>query len=192
VSDCGANLCWVFQSYLADSNYIFSAFGNSPMGYSLPAAIGAQIANPEKDVYCFIGDGGLQMNIQELQTIDYYNLPIKIIILNNFGYGIIKQFQDSYFESRYHATGYGYSAPNFEKIAQAYNFNYNAIKSMKDLNNLAFTKEKVIIDVHLPPGALITPKTEMNRFIHDQFPYESNTVIKELPYKYPKNPSELS
>ena len=192
VSDCGANLCWVFQSYLADSNYIFSAFGNSPMGYSLPAAIGAQIANPEKEVYCFIGDGGLQMNIQELQTIDKYNLPIKIILLNNFGYGIIKQFQDSYFQSRYHATGDGYSAPNFEKIAQAYNFNYDAIKSMEDLNRIAFLKEKVIIDVQLPPGALITPKTEMNRFIHDQFPYESNTVIEELPFKYPKNPSDIN
>ena len=192
VSDCGANLCWVFQSYLADSNYIFSAFGNSPMGYSLPAAIGAQIANPEKEVYCFIGDGGLQMNIQELQTIDNYNLPIKIIILNNFGYGIIKQFQDSYFGSRYHATGNGYSAPNFEIIAQAYNFKYHAIKSMKELNSLAIAKEKAIIDVHLPPGALITPKTEMNRFIHDQFPYESNTVIKELPFKYPKKPSDLN
>ena len=192
VSDTGANLCWVFQSYLDDSNYIFSAFGNSPMGYSLPAAIGAQIANPEKDIYCFIGDGGLQMNIQELQTIDNYNLPIKIIILNNCGYGIIKQFQDSYFESRYHATGNGYSSPNFEKIALAYNFEYSAIKNTKDLENLTFTKEKIIIDVLLPPGALITPKTEMNRFIHDQFPYESNSGIKELPFKYPKNPSDIT
>jgi acetolactate synthase-1/2/3 large subunit len=141
------------------------------MGYSLPAAIGAQIANPEKEVYCFIGDGGLQMNIQELQTIDNYNLPIKIIILNNFGYGIIKQFQDSYFGSRYHATGKGYSAPNFEKIAQAYNFKYNSIKSMKELNGLAFAKEKTIIDVHLPPGALITPKTEkiLNLLIGEEF-----------------------
>jgi hypothetical protein len=63
---------------------------------------------------------------------------------------------------------------------------------MKELNGLAFTKEKTIIDVHLPPGALITPKTEMNRFIHDQFPYKSNTVIEELPFKYPKNPSDLN
>ena len=63
---------------------------------------------------------------------------------------------------------------------------------MEDLNRIAFLKEKVIIDVQLPPGALITPKTEMNRFIHDQFPYESNTVIEELPFKYPKNPSDIN
>ena len=112
--------------------------------------------------------------------------------MNNCGYGIIKQFQDSYFESRYHATGNGYSSPNFEKIALAYNFEYSAIKNTKDLENLTFKKEKIIIDVLLPPGALITPKTEMNRFIHDQFPYESNSGIKELPFKYPKNPSDIT
>jgi acetolactate synthase-1/2/3 large subunit len=191
VTDCGANLCWVMQSYLPDSNYVFSAFGNSPMGYSLPAAIGAQLANPGKEVYCFIGDGGLQMNIQELQTIDYYQLPIKIIVQNNFGYGIIKQFQDSYFDSRYHATGKGYSIPNFEKIAEAYNFEYTVIKEINDIEKLSFTNNKMIIDMHIFTGALITPKTEMNRFIHDQFPYTNSNVIEQLPYQYPKTPSQL-
>ena len=80
VSDCGANLCWVYQSYQPDSSFLFTAGGNSPMGYSLPAAIGAQLLNRKKKVYCFIGDGGLQMNIKELQTIVAYNLPIKIFI----------------------------------------------------------------------------------------------------------------
>ena len=117
VSDCGANLCWVYQSYEPDANFLFTAGGNSPMGYSLPAAIGAQLLNTEKNVYCFIGDGGLQMNIQELQTIVHYKLPIKIVIQNNFGYGIIKQFQDAYFEGRHFATGDGYSIPDFSKIA---------------------------------------------------------------------------
>jgi len=192
VTDCGANLCWVMQSYLPDSTYVFSAFGNSPMGYSLPAAIGAQIANPDKEVFCFIGDGGLQMNIQELQTIDYYNLPIKIVIQNNFGYGIIKQFQDSYFGSRYHGTGVGYSTPNFRKIAEAFNFQYIAVKTLEDIENLNLTNTKVIIDMHLIPGALITPKTEMDRFIHDQFPYTNSEVIKLLPYGYPEKPSQLN
>jgi acetolactate synthase-1/2/3 large subunit len=192
VTDCGANLCWVMQSYLPDTTYVFSAFGNSPMGYSLPAAVGAQIANPDKEVFCFIGDGGLQMNIQELQTIDYYNLPIKIVIQNNFGYGIIKQFQDSYFGSRYHGTGVGYSTPNFRKIAEAFNFQYIAVKTLEDIENLNLTNTKVIIDMHLIPGALITPKTEMDRFIHDQFPYTNSEVIKLLPYGYPEKPSQMN
>jgi acetolactate synthase-1/2/3 large subunit len=189
VSDCGANLCWVYQSYLPDSTFLFTAGGNSPMGYSLPAAIGAQLANPEKKVYCFIGDGGLQMNIQELQTIVFRNLPITIILQNNFGYGIIKQFQDAYFDSRHHASGMGYSVPSFELICNAYGIPYTRIKSIEELQKVVIAPGFSLIDLQFPEGALITPKTEMNRFIHDQFPYIQDNSISELPYAYPKRPN---
>ena len=72
---------------------IFSAFGNSPMGYSFPAAIGASIALNKKRIICIDGDGSFQMNIQELQTVVNEKVPIKIFIFNNKGYGIIKQFR---------------------------------------------------------------------------------------------------
>jgi acetolactate synthase-1/2/3 large subunit len=192
VSDCGANLCWVYQSYLADDSFLFTAGGNSPMGYSLPAAIGAQLTNPDKSVYCFIGDGGLQMNIQELQTIIHYRLPIKIFIQNNFGYGIIKQFQDAYFGGRHFATGEGYSVPDFGKIAAAYGIPYAAVRSVKEIESLEFSEGAMIIDIHLPPDSLITPKTEMDRFIHDQFPYIKDTSIERLPHPYPERPSQLA
>ena len=191
VSDCGANLCWVYQPYQPDSSFLFTAGGNSPMGYSLPAAIGAQICNPQKTVYCFIGDGGLQMNIQELQTVMNYQLPIKIVIQNNFGYGIIKQFQDAYFNGRYYATGEGYSQPDFKKIADAYGIPYQRITKKVELDSFKFSDGVEIIDLQLPPNSLITPKTEMDRFIHDQFPYPSDNSISSLPYDYPKNPSYL-
>lgn len=192
VSDCGANLCWVYQSYLADSTFLFTSGGNSPMGYSVPAAIGAQLKNPDKKVYCFIGDGGLQMNIQELQTIVAYNLPITIFIQNNFGYGIIKQFQDAYFEGRHFATGEGYSLPDFGAIADAYKVPYLEITSEEELRALEIPKGFSIIDLKLPAHSLITPKTEMDRFIHDQFPYIEDESISELPFDYPKHPSQLS
>ena len=191
VSDCGANLCWVYQPYLADDSKLFTAGGNSPMGYSLPAAIGAQLSNPESDVYCFIGDGGLQMNIQELQTIVNYNLPIKIIIQNNNGYGIIKQFQDAYFGSRYFATGDGYSCPDFSKIANAYGIQYQEIRTDKEVTDLMIPNGLCIIDLKFPEHSLISPKTEMDRFIHDQFPYIPDSLIYKLPYVYPKSPSLL-
>ena len=192
VSDCGANLCWTYQAYEPDDSFIFTAGGNSPMGYSLPAAIGAQIANPNRPVYCFIGDGGLQMNIQELQTLVSYDLPIKIFVQNNFGYGIIKQFQDAYFESRHFATGIGYTIPNFEKIANAYGLCYIKVETAEEFVKIDIPNGAVIIDIHLPENSLITPKTEMNRFIHDQFPYISDDSISELPFNYPERPSELS
>ena len=161
------------------------------MGYSLPAAIGAQLSNPESEVYCFIGDGGLQMNIQELQTLINYNLPIKIVIQNNNGYGIIKQFQDAYFEGRYFATGDGYSCPDFSKIANAYGIQYLEVRTEKEVVDLEIPNGICIIDLKLPEHSLISPKTEMDRFIHDQFPYLSDSLINSLPYEYPRSPSLL-
>jgi acetolactate synthase-1/2/3 large subunit len=161
------------------------------MGYSLPAAIGAQLANPDKKVYCFIGDGGLQMNIQELQTLVEYNLPITIFIQNNLGYGIIKQFQDAYFDGRHFASGEGYSIPNFSKIASAYGISYQKITSQKELVELKLSKGTTVVDLIFPENSLITPKVEMNRFIHDQFPYIDDKSIERLPYNYPARPSNL-
>jgi acetolactate synthase-1/2/3 large subunit len=191
VSDTGANLCWVYQSYLPDDSFLFTAGGNSPMGYSLPAAIGAQLLNPKKKIYCFIGDGGLQMNIQELQTIVAYNLPITIFIQNNFGYGIIKQFQDAYFEGRHFATGDGYTLPNFAEVISAYQIPYIAVKSERELSSLEIPEGFCVVDLQFPENALITPKTEMNRFIHDQYPYIQDHSISKLPYEYPSHPSKL-
>ena len=192
VSDCGANLCWVYQAFLPSNQMLFTAGGNSPMGYSLPAAIGASLADSqERSVVCFIGDGGLQMNIQELQTIRHYELDIKVIVLNNFGYGIIKQFQDAYFEGRHEASGRGYSLPDFALIAQAYGLRYNRVRSTQDLDHQIFGPGAAIIDVHLPPSALITPKVEMDRFIHDQFPYGTSTSEVKPLFDFPARPSQL-
>ena len=120
VADDGANLCWVFQSFFRTEQTIYTAGGNSPMGYAFPASIGAAIYNRERRVIAFTGDGSMQMNIQDLQTMKFNDLDIKLIILNNFGYGIIKQFQDLYFNGRHHATGEGYSQPDFGKLVDGY------------------------------------------------------------------------
>ena len=191
ISDCGANLCWVYQAIIPSKMMVFTAGGNSPMGYAVPAAIGAAIANPTREVVCFIGDGGFQMNIQELQTIVNYKLKIKIVVLNNLGYGIIKQFQDAYFDSRYEATGRGYSLPDFGKISTAYGIDYERVTKFENLTKSIMEISPVVIDVILPPNALITPKVEMDRFIHDQFPYGSLHERPDTVFKYPDRPSGL-
>jgi len=192
VADTGANLCWVYQAYKSDDSFLFSAVGNSPMGYSLPAAIGSKIVKPNSPVLCIIGDGGLQMNVQELQTVAHYQLPIVIIIMNNRGYGIIKQFQDAYFEGRHEATGRGYSTPDFGRIADAYGLPYVQVCNLKDFEAIELPDGPLVIDVMIPQGALITPKIEMDRFLHDQFPYAEDPEGFGLPYEYPARPSELS
>ena len=175
VADDGANLCWVFQSFFRTEQTIYTAGGNSPMGYAFPASIGAAIYNRERRVIAFTGDGSMQMNIQDLQTMKYNDLDIKLVILNNFGYGIIKQFQDLYFNGRHHATGEGYSQPDFGKIVDGYGIEYHKIENIEDLRSDLFSaKGPAVIDIFLHPDTMIEPKLEMGRSIEDQFPYLSD------------------
>jgi acetolactate synthase-1/2/3 large subunit len=183
IPDEGGNLVWSMQTIKPKKNQrIFSNFGNSSMGYALPAAIGAAIGSG-KEVIVIDGDGGFQMNIQELQTVKQYNLPIKIFILNNNCYGIIKQFQDAYFNSRYTATDEGdYTAPDFTKIAHAY-----GICSLKatlhnraDMINASLKyKGPVLVDVIIDKGQKLTPKLEFGNSLEDMSPYLSDEEIKD-------------
>ncbi|MGC3968149.1 MAG: thiamine pyrophosphate-dependent enzyme [Pirellulales bacterium] len=184
VADCGANLCWVYQVFERTRQFLFTAGGNSPMGYSLPAAIGAALVEPSKQIVCFIGDGGLQMNLQELQTIRHLGLPVKIVVLNNREYGIIKQFQDSYFDRRYAASGRGYSVPDFVAVAEAYGIAARRVERLDEIDaGLLSSPEPLLLDVQLPAGSLIVPRLEMGRPIHDQFPYVSDAEFAEYsPY----------
>jgi len=196
IPECGANLCWVYQTMNIKDTIVFTSGGNSPMGYTIPATIGAKLTNPNSSVYGILGDGGFQMNIQELQTIAYLNLDIKLFVYNNFGYGIIKQFQDTYMSSRYEASGLGYSQPNFEKVANLFGFEYRKIETLEDLKISDLTSsQKLIFDVILDPNTEIEPKTEMGRVINDQFPYQTdeefeknnNFFLKNSDYNRPKN-----
>lgn len=173
-NDTGAAVCWFFQTFMRSSQTMFTAGGNSPMGYALPAAIAARIEAPDRQVVCCTGDGGFQLNIQELQTVVANGLDLTVVVFNNGGFGIIKQFQDSYLGSRYEATGTstGYSAPDFGKVAAAYGFGYARIDTLEDMTaDLFRQKGGMLLDVQLDPNTLIEPKLEMGRPINDQFPY---------------------
>jgi acetolactate synthase-1/2/3 large subunit len=173
-SDTGAAVCWLHQSFKIKRHKLFTAGGNSPMGYALCAAIGSKLEVPERQVISYNGDGGFQLNIQELQTVKNLDLDISIVIMNNGCYGIIKQFQDSYLESRYIASQDGYSAPDFRLIANAYGFSYARIESLEQLKPDLLKRGAIIIDVILHPQTLIEPKLEMGRPINDQYPYLSS------------------
>lgn len=120
-TDVGNNQMWAAQSIeIQEGQHFLSCGGMGAMGYSLPAAIGAAFALQDKPIVSISGDGGFQINIQELQTVVRNNLPIKIVILNNHCLGMIRQFQDAYFDSCYQSTVWGYNAPDFVKLAHAY------------------------------------------------------------------------
>ena len=170
IPDQGGNLVWTMQSaILKEGQKLFTNFGNSSMGYALPAAIGAAIGSGKK-IYCIDGDGGFQMNIQELLTVKKYDLPVEIIILNNDGYGIIKQFQDSYFNSNYVATSksevFGGDV-DFVKIAEAYGV-------------------KTLQDIPIPETQKIYPKLEFGNSLENMTPYidfEKDMIVPVPPKK---------
>ncbi|WP_029278144.1 thiamine pyrophosphate-binding protein [Pedobacter borealis] len=121
LADVGSHQMWAAQSLeILKGQHFLTSGGMGAMGFSLPAGIGACIALEKQPVVVLVGDGCMQINIQELQTIVRNNLPIKIVVLNNRTLGMIRQFQDSYFESRYQSTYWGYDAPDFSKVAMAY------------------------------------------------------------------------
>jgi acetolactate synthase I/II/III large subunit len=135
-TDVGNNQMWAAQSIELKHDQLFlSSGGMGAMGYSLPAAIGACFANGLSPVLSISGDGGFQINIQELQTIKRNKLPIKIVILNNRSLGMIRQFQDSYFNSCYESTVWGYDSPDFIKLAGAYGINGQSISSANEIDS---------------------------------------------------------
>jgi acetolactate synthase-1/2/3 large subunit len=111
---------WSAQSLeLTNGQMFITSGGMGAMGHALPAAIGIYFANKKPNVM-IAGDGGFQLNMQELQTIFRNQIPIKMVVINNKNLGMIRQFQDSYFDSRYQSTFWGYSPPDFEKVSLAY------------------------------------------------------------------------
>ena len=119
-TEVGQNQMWAAQFYRFNRpNHFITSGGLGTMGFGLPAAIGAQIACPDKTVVDIAGDGSIQMNIQEMATAVQYNLPVKIVILNNGYLGMVRQWQELFYGGRYSATRMNH-APDFVKLAEAY------------------------------------------------------------------------
>jgi acetolactate synthase-1/2/3 large subunit len=193
IADDGGHLTWTMQAFkVKKGQRVFSAFGNSPMGYAFPAALGAAIAEKNKRVICIDGDGSIQINIQELQTMVANKLPVKLFIINNSGYGIIKQFQELYLEKRYEASipAKGVTNPNFKKISNAYGINYSEIKNNKEigrvLDKILNSKRPEFVNVIINQNQKIIPKLQFGKPIEEISPllprseFKKNMIIPSL------------
>jgi len=134
VLDAGQNQMWGAQSLELHAGQRFiTSGGMAPMGYALPAAIGTAFAAGRRPVVVIAGDGGLQCNVQELETVVRNRLPLKLVVLNNRCHGMVRQFQETYFEGRYHSTYWGYSAPDFARVAEAYGIPARTVSAMSEV-----------------------------------------------------------
>jgi len=160
VTDVGQHQMWVAQMFpFEHPRSWLTSGGLGTMGYGLPAGIGATFAAPDKKVVVVSGDGSIQMNIQELGTAVQYKVDIKVIILNNYFLGMVRQWQEKFYAERYSYTAM--SVPNFVKLADAYGARGFRIEKSKDL--VATMKEAfatpgpVLIDVVIPKEEAVMP-----------------------------------
>jgi acetolactate synthase-1/2/3 large subunit len=134
VADVGQHQMWAAQSLeLGAEQRFLTSGGMGAMGSGLPLAVGACIAS-SMPVVLVAGDGGFQLNIQELQTVARNRLPLKMVILNNQSHGMVRQFQESYFEGRYQSTSWGYSAPDFVAVAAAFGIAAGRVEAERELD----------------------------------------------------------
>ena len=194
--DCGGNIVVTNHSFETKTGQrYFTNNGNSPMGFSFAAGIGATIAaDKDQNVVCVIGDGGFNMNIQELQTLLNYNVPLKTIIMNNHIYGITKAFQETNFEGRAEACGpVGYNPPNFRDIVEAYKIPTMVIddggdydKVRKQIREFLDFDGPVVLDLNCHEYHTYDPKiVGWETPIEDMYPYLPDEEFKNNMYIEP-------
>ncbi len=206
--DCGGNIVVTNHAFETKTGQrYFTNNGNSPMGFSFAGGLGATVAaDKSQNVVCVIGDGGFNMNIQELQTLLNYNIPLKTIIMNNHIYGITKAFQVTNFEGRMEACGpIGYNPPNFKDIVDAYKIPTMVVdggmdydKVREQIREFLNHEGPIVMDLNCHEYHNYNPKIiGWETPIEDMYPYldeeefNSNMYIKPIKYQngrfYPSN-----
>ncbi len=186
IPDASANLIWAMQAFNIKGQKVFTAFNHSPMGYAMAATIGTQYANPNSNVICTIGDGSMQMNIQELETISFYKLPVKIFVLNNGGYGLIKLTQNTWLDSNKVGVDEdsGLGMPNLQNIAKAYEIETCEINNHNELKEkLAYvinSKSPILCDVKIDSNQKVVPKIDSGQPIHNMSPRLEKSEVEKI------------
>jgi len=177
-TEVGQNQMWAAQFYKYTKPRTFiSSGGLGTMGYGFPAAIGAQLARPDKRVIDIAGDGSIQMNIQELIVATQHKLPIIIAILNNGFLGMVRQWQQLFYDKRYSHTCINF-APDFAKLAEAYGAVGIRIDKMEDVipaiqRALSITDKPIILDFHVSKEENVYPMVPAGKSIKE-------TIMREL------------
>jgi len=174
VCDVGNHQMWAAQNIrLSPNQAVHYSGGMGAMGFALPAALGIALQSLNK-VIVITGDGSLQINIQELDTLNRLDVDVTIIVMNNSVLGMVKNFQDMYFNGRDQSTKKGYSSPSFANIARAYGITAHKVERASDLDVIlpliAENKGPLLIEVMMPDATECRPRLAFGSKLDEQFP----------------------
>lgn len=183
-TDVGQHQMWVAQCYqFSHPGQLLTSGGQGTMGFGLPAAIGASIANPDKQVICFTGDGSLMMNIQELATLTELQLNIKIIVLNNSALGMVKQQQQLFYNQNYSASRFG-GGFNYQALAGAFGIDSKKMilgnEDMSRLNRWLKEPGASLIDIQISDREVVTPIMQPGKSVNAMMDCRKETLSEML------------
>lgn len=160
VTDVGQHQMWVAQYYpYKNARQLITSGGMGTMGFGIPAAIGAKLAQPNKNVIVFVGDGGFQMTNQELALLNGYGIAIKVVLINNHSLGMVRQWQESFYEERRSQSVFDVE-PNFQLLAEAYGIKHVKLdnpKTLADDLKIITEDEPMLIEVLISKSEHVLP-----------------------------------
>ncbi|HHK7732207.1 TPA: acetolactate synthase large subunit [Streptococcus pneumoniae] len=170
VTDVGQHQMWTAQYYpYQNERQLVTSGGLGTMGFGIPAAIGAKIANPDKEVVLFVGDGGFQMTNQELAILNIYKVPIKVVMLNNHSLGMVRQWQESFYEGRTSESVFD-TLPDFQLMAQAYgikNYKFDNPETLAQDLEVITEDVPMLIEVDISRKEQVLPMVQAGKSNHE-------------------------